>query len=198
MLTDKSNALSIEPGPATTLLAGGVRDAPRGYRLMAVVRDGDRVVIYKAVRTSDDAPVLLKTHRNERPTEREVAQLAHELAVLTRLAGAPVIHALALEESGGRPWLILEDLGGESLNRIAARFRSPARAVALAAKIAGALAGVHRLGVVHRDLKPHHVIVLTDGSIRLTDFRKASLLRVDSAVTGLHGSLAYLPNRPGE
>jgi len=74
----------------------------------------------------------------------------------------------------------------------------PARAIALGARIAGALAEVHRRGVVHRDVSPHHVIVLDDGSVRLTDFRSASLTRIDSSVTSTQGSLAYMaPEKTG-
>ncbi|MBC8073293.1 MAG: serine/threonine-protein kinase PknK [Deltaproteobacteria bacterium] len=180
------------------MLAEVSPQAPNGYRVTTVARDGERVVIYAAVRTSDNARVLLKTPRNERPTTRDVARLAHELAVLKRLAGAPVAMALAMEDTGGRPWLILENPAGESLNRIAARFRAPARAVALCAKIASALAEVHRRGVIHRDLKPNNVIILDDESVRLTDFRSASLLRVDSSVTTMEGTLAYMaPEQTG-
>jgi len=133
-----------------------------------------------------------------RPTERDLEQLAHELAVLTRLAGAPVAVALALEEKGGRTWLVLEDQGGEPLNRIAARFRAPTNALALGAKIVGALAEVHCRGVIHRDIKPHHVLVFDDESVQLTDFRSASLLRVDGAVTSMPGSPAYMaPEQTG-
>ena len=163
---------------STAFLADGSTEALDGYRVGRVTREGERVVISRAVRLSDDVPVLLKTPRNARPTERDLALIAHEVAALTRLAGAPGVVAMAAAtvDKRGRPWLVLEDPGGESLNRIAARFRTPARAVELGAKIAGALAEVHRRGVVHRDLKPHHVIILDDGSVRLTDFRCASLL----------------------
>ena len=179
-------------------LADAALPGPNGYLLGGVVRDGARAVIYSAVRTSDNVRVLLKTPRNPRPTEREIGQLTHELAVLTRLAGTPVAMSLAMENARGRPWLVLEDPGGDSLNRVAARFRAPANALALAARIAGALAEVHRRGVIHLDLKPHHVLVLDDGSVRITDFRSASLLRVDCSVTSRPGSLAYMaPEQTG-
>ena len=177
---------------------GGPTDAPEGYRVTAVAREGKRVVLYKAVRQRDGVLVLLKTPRQARPTERDRAEIGHELAVLTHLAGTPVVTALAMEDTTGRPWLVLEDPGGEPLNRIAARFRAPAHALALGWKIAAALAEVHRRGVVHGDLNPHSVIVLDDGDVRLTDFRCASLLRVDSAATSMRGSLRYMaPEQSG-
>ncbi len=184
--------------PPSTSLPGGLADHPETYHRPQRVRAGEHVVIYSASRKVDDAPVLLKTPRSDRPTELELARFAHELAVLSRLVGAPVAHAVEMVVRRGRPWLVLEDLGGMPLNRIAGRFRVPARAVALCAKVAAALSEVHLRGVVHRDLKPHHVLVLDDGSVRLTDFRYASLVRFDSAATPIHGSLAYMaPEQSG-
>ena len=166
----------------------GTVDAPEGYRILGVAREGERVVLYNAVRERDDVRVQLKTPRDANPSERHFEQAAHELTVLSRLSGTPVAMALELENTRGRPWLVLEDPGGESLNRVAARFREPASALALGATIAGALAEVHRRGVIHRDVTPHHVLVLDDGSVRLTDFRSASLLRRDYSVTTAPGA----------
>ncbi len=198
MLTDNTRRDRSEQPKDLASFSEAPMTAPDGYRVLAVGREGERVIICSAVRERDDVRVLLKTYRHARPSERDLEQLAHELAVLTRLAGTPVAVALAVEDKGGRPWLVLEDLGGDSLNRIAARFRAPADALALGAKIAGALAEVHRRGVIHRDLKPHHVLVLDDGSVRLTGFRSASLLRVDGALRSMPSSPAYMaPEQTG-
>jgi len=171
---------------------------PNGYRFVSILRTGSRAVIYRAIRELDDAPVLLKTSIAARPGERDTAQVTHEYAVLGKLVGTPVASALGLEQSAGRSWLVLEDPGGEPLNRIAARYRTPLRAIELGAQIASALAQVHHRGVVHRDVKPHHVIVLDDGSIRISGFRIASLLRVDSSNSFTQGTLAYMaPEQTG-
>ncbi len=181
-----------------SLQRGKSLDAPVGYRVTGVVREGERVVIYSAERKSDNAKVLLKTPTSERPTERDVAQLSHEFGVLTLLAGTPVSRELTMEDTGGRPWLVLQNEGGQPLNRVSEKFREPLHALSVGAKIAGALAEVHRRSVIHRDLKPHHVIVLEDGSIRLTDFRAASIVRVDNSVTGVQGTFAYMaPEQTG-
>lgn len=184
--------------PGRPLPAGKALDAPAGYRVTGLVREGERVVIYSANRKVDNAKVLLKTPNSERSTERDLAHLDHEFSVLNLLAGTPVSMALAMEDTGGRRWLVLQDDGGQPLNRISARFREPLNALSLGLRIAGALAEVHRRGVIHRDLKPHHVIVLDDDTVRLTDFRAASLVRVDNSVNSLQGTFAYMaPEQTG-
>lgn len=187
-----------DPQGSAASLAEAALAAPHGYLLVNVARDGKRAVIYNAVRTSDNVEVLLKTPRNQRPTEREIAELGHELTVLTHLAGTPVAMALGMEETGSRLWLVLEDLRGQPLNRIAGRYREPTRALALGAWLAGALAEVHRRGVIHLDVKPHLVIVLDDGGVRLTGFRSASLVRIDGAPRTMQGSPEYMaPEQTG-
>ncbi len=197
-VTKKRRAVPLERVEGLASLADGAIDAPDGYRILTVAREGDNVIIYNAVRERDDLQVLLETPRSARPNERDHEQLAHELAVLTFLAGAPVATALAIEHAGGRPWLVLADAGGESLDRAAARFRAPANALTIGATIAGALAEVHQRGVIHRDLRPHHVLVLEDGSVRLTDFRSASLLGAQCSAASMPVSLAYVaPEQTG-
>ena len=168
------------------------------YRIEGLLYAGPRSSLYRATRSIDGKSILLKTTRKNRPPARDLAEFANERVVLERLSNTPVVGLLGHEELDGRPWLILDDLGGQPLDAIAARFRAPEHAVRLAAKIAGALAEIHRRGVIHLDLTPNHVIILADGSVRLTGFRTASLLRVDSSVSTVRGSLAYMaPEQTG-
>ncbi len=173
-------------------------DVALAYQVNERLPAEPRSTSYRATRRTDGGRVLLKTPSATSQLERDAAEFAHENAVLVRLAGAPIINALALEQIEGRPWLVLDDADGQPLDAIASRFRGPERAIELAARIAGALAEVHRRGVVHRDLNPQHVIVLADGGVRLTGFRNASLLRVDASLTAFQGSPAYMaPEQTG-
>lgn len=170
---------------------------PSGYAIGERVHAGSRSVLYRAVRQSDGIGVVLKSSRSPRPTARELSEFRHEHEVLSRLSGKAVIATGGLETHAGRPWLVLDDVGGKPLDRVAHRFRDPERALRLAARIAEALDEVHRAGVVHGDIKPEHVIVLDDGTVRLTGFRIASLLRVTSAST-TRGTFAYMaPEQTG-
>lgn len=198
MLIDPVRTAPLEWMKGAVSLADGPTDAPEGYRALTLARESGNIVTYRAVRQLDDAHVLLHTPRNARLTELDHEQVAHEFAVLTRLEEAPVAVALTMQHARGRPWLVLKDPGGESLNRIAARFRAPVKALAIGASIAGALAEVHRRGVMHRALNPGHILILDDGSVRITDFRHASFIRVDCSGQSMYGSLAHMaPEQTG-
>ena len=169
-----------------------------GYEIAETLHEGPRSILYRAHRSHDRARVVLKTPSTARPTARDLADFVHEYAVLSRLPAASVAAVVALEEIEGRPWLVLAELDGAPLDSIASRFRAPARAIAVCTKIAGALDEIHRRGVIHRDIKPAHVLVLADGSVRLTGFRISSLPREASSTAAVQGSFGYMaPEQTG-
>ncbi|HEY8258936.1 MAG TPA: serine/threonine-protein kinase [Gemmatimonadales bacterium] len=90
------------------------------------------------------------------------------------------------ETDTGRPYLAMEFIPGESLRALMDREGSlePRRAVALLLQMAAGLDAAHRLGIVHRDMKPDNVIVYTgddgDERIKLVDFGISRAVRDES------------------
>lgn len=87
------------------------------------------------------------------------------------------------------PWMS----GGSMADVLATTALSPDRAVELSRAVLGALSDAHRLGILHRDVKPSNVLMDAAGAAYLADFGAAHL--GDSAATvtaGLIGSLAYM------
>jgi serine/threonine-protein kinase len=96
----------------------------------------------------------------------------------------------------GQPFLVMESLHGESLHDLLARERAlaPMRALRLAMQVASALEECHQAGVVHRDLKPQNLLVLS--SSRGEDFAKVldfGIARLPSARAGSTARLAGTP-----
>jgi serine/threonine-protein kinase len=79
-----------------------------------------------------------------------------------------------------RPYLVMEFLDGETLDKILGRQKPlpEAEAVRYASRICDALDYLHKNGITHRDLKPQNIMVCRDGSLRLFDF---GIARVDQA-----------------
>ena len=153
---------------------------------------------YHAVKAADGTPVLLLSPASERPSQNDVVELAHEHYILTRLADAPIAHAVDHMVVGARPWLVLEEVDAQPLNEVAARHRAPDHAIAMGISIARALGAVHRAGVIHQQLGPHHVLVLSDGSVRLTGFGGASERHREAPSRLFAGKLQYMaPEQTG-
>jgi len=95
-----------------------------------------------------------------------------EARLAARLCHPNVVQVFDVGDDGDRPFLVMEYVDGET---VAARLASgrrfgPDELVALATQLAGGLAHAHEHGVVHRDVKPHNVLLRPDGVAKLTDF----------------------------
>src|SRR5437588_1242405 len=106
-----------------------------------------------------------------------------------------IVTIYELAESGGAPFIAMEYLEGESLEKIVAR--KPA--LPLATKLGyvvqtcRALDYAHRRGVIHRDVKPANIVVTRDGIVKVVDFGIARLASTSQTQTGtLLGTLAYM------
>jgi len=93
------------------------------------------------------------------------------------------------------PYIVLEYVAGEALNRILAREKKlpPVRALQLAEEIAEALDYAHAQGVIHRDIKPGNILVTEAGHPKIADFGIAKLNLAHFTVPGhLLGTPAYM------
>jgi serine/threonine protein kinase len=126
---------------------------------------------------------------------RAAERLRREARAAGRLEHPAIARVLDLGEDGGRPYLVMELLEGESLAERVARAgpMDPAEAARVVATVADALEAAHRAGVVHRDVKPGNVFLTSDGGIKVLDFGIASAAGDAALTTGdLIGTAAYL------
>src|SRR5689334_5293183 len=101
-------------------------------------------------------------------TEREL----REARALARVQHRAIVRLLDVLESPAGPVLVLEPTSGESLaERLLREQRlDPAAVRALALELAGALAAVHAIGVVHRGITLDQIVLLADGRPQLGGF----------------------------
>ena len=188
--------------------ASGARAAlPRvhGYTLHARVYLGARAAVYRGFQDATGRAVVVKLHRDDFPTERQLAaqRRAHELG--RRVLSAPnVIQHLALESLENDLALVMEDNGGLSLDRWLRAHGRPSLVDALrfAWGTAEGLAQLHAAGIVHKDVKPANVVVDGAGDqVKLIDLGIASTLRSESASSTedrAEGTLRYMsPEQTG-
>src|SRR6056297_1517399 len=193
--------MSADPGPS----AAGVTIP--GYSIRARLGHFDRQVVYRALRGADGVEVLLKTLRAHHPRARDVAELRREHRILTSLRVDGVLRSGELLSFGtGNLALETESFGTSLVDILRERGRSPLPFPGffdIAESLAGAIEGIHRAQVIHKELSPHNILVDPEsGTTRIFDFGSASLLsreRLDSAVSPLRmTSLPYTsPERTG-
>ncbi|TDG04023.1 PAS domain S-box protein [Paraburkholderia guartelaensis] len=175
-----------------------------GNGLHTLWEDGERVLSRtRRPLVGDDGTLLLARPAAGQPSSTGLDRLAHEFELKDELDGAWAVRPLELACDGGTTLLVLEDPGGEPLGRLIGAPMAVSSAVRLAVGIAEALGKLHQRGLVHKDLKPAHILVnCTDGQPRLTGFGITSQLRRErqspEPPETLTGTLAYMaPEQTG-
>src|SRR5467141_657073 len=147
--------------------------------------------------------ILLVGPVSEYHAQGSLKRLEHEYALRAELDSDWAARPLALARREGRPMLILEDPGGEPLDRLLGEPMELSRFLRFAVGLAAALGKLHQQGLIHKDIKPANILVdSASGAIWLTGFGIASRLprKRQSAEPPemIAGTLAYMaPEQTG-
>src|ERR1700726_4370135 len=126
-----------------SLEAGGVS------RLTVLLEDGERVLCRGWRGDGDGTAVLAVLSASEHPAPAFVDQLAHEYGLKDELDGRSAARPLALVREHGRTMLLLEDPGGEPLDRRLDQPMEMGGFLHLATGISAALLQLHERGLIH-------------------------------------------------
>ncbi len=145
-----------------------------------------------------DRPVALKRLAENLARDEDLRRrFIREARLAARLAHPNVVRVFDVGEDGGRPFIAMEYVDGETLADVVARRGPlpPAEAAALAMQMCAGLAAAHAAGLVHRDVKPQNLLLGTDGVLKLGDFGIApghdgTQLTLAGTVLGTAGYLA--------
>ncbi|CAB3749088.1 trifunctional serine/threonine-protein kinase/ATP-binding protein/sensor histidine kinase [Paraburkholderia humisilvae] len=147
--------------------------------------------------------VLAVRPTSEHPASVTLDRLAHEYSLREELNDRWALRPVGLVEDRGQITLVLEDPGGEPLDRLLDAPIETAPFLQLAIGIVAALGEVHKHGLIHKDLKPAHILVnQASGRIWLTGFGIASRLpserQAPEPPETIAGTLAYMaPEQTG-
>jgi hypothetical protein len=157
--------------------------------------------VYKARDPQIDRLVAVKTvslHGQEDEVQKEFRlRFINEAQAAGRLHHPGIVSVFDVGEDTetGDPYIVLEYVSGEPLNRVLARERklSLGRALQIAEEIAQALDYAHEQGVTHRDVKPGNIMITDDGHAKIADFGIAKLNLAHCTLPGkLLGTPAYM------
>jgi serine/threonine protein kinase len=167
------------------------------YRIEHALGHGAMATVDLARDVELDRPVALKRLAENRARDNELrARFVREARLAARLADPHIVRVYDVGEDGGRPFIAMEFVEGETLAELVTRNGAlPAdEAVELGVQLCHGLAAVHRAGLVHRDVKPQNLLLRKDGELKVSDFGiafGAEGTRLTVAGTVL-GTAAYL------
>jgi predicted ATPase/GAF domain-containing protein len=154
-------------------------DAGVDGSLQVLWEDGERIFC-RTWRDGADGgrnAVLAVLPAAEHPTPGSLNRLTHEYGLKGDLDDAWAARPLALVREHGRTMLLLEDPGGEPLDRLLGQPMEIGRFLHFATGLSAALRQLHGRGLIHKDIKPANVLVNSaTGQVWLTGFGLASRL----------------------
>jgi predicted Ser/Thr protein kinase len=166
----------VADGLEETLADGAARapsnvpDTVGRYRIENVLGEGGMGIVYAAFDPDLERRVALKLLSSGEGTELR-ARLLREARAMARLAHPNVVTVYEVGTHGGRDFVAMELVEGETLKAwIEAGAHSPDEVLDAFLGAGSGLAAAHKAGIVHRDFKPHNVLRRRDGRILVTDF----------------------------
>ncbi|PWR16971.1 serine/threonine protein kinase, partial [Micromonospora sicca] len=121
-------------------------------------------------------------------SERDELRLRtlREARTAARLNHPNVVRIYDVVHDRGSPWIVMEYVPSRSLQELLDTDGPlpPRRTAEIGLAVLAALRAAHAAGVLHRDVKPHNVLVAHDGRVVLTDFGLATFVGGDGAMTG--------------
>ncbi|MCB9779192.1 MAG: AAA family ATPase [Alphaproteobacteria bacterium] len=177
----------------------------QGFSGVELLHQGGQALVFRARREADGRAVVLKALRGPYPAADALQRFRREAEITARVQGPGVAVLLESHVDGAEPFLVLEDFGARS---VADHLRDrgplpPELALHLALQALAALARVHDLLVVHKDINPSNMVWNPDADrLELIDFGIASTVSRQrpslASPSILRGTLPYIaPEQTG-
>jgi serine/threonine protein kinase len=160
------------------------------YRLLDVVGSGGMGKVWLARDEMLDRDVAVKElvppeWMSPAEKDRLRDRTLREARSAGRLNHPHVVRIYDVVHEDDQPWIVMEYVSSRSLHQVINDDGPylPVSAARIGLAVLDALTAAHRAGVLHRDIKPHNVLIGTDGRVVLTDFGLATFVD-DGSVTG--------------
>jgi len=156
------------------------------YQIIEELGKGGMGKVYKALDKEIKGKVALKLIKPEIAADKQtIERFRNELKMTRDISHKNVCRMYDLNKEEGTYYITMEYVSGEDLKSSIRRLRqlTPGTAILIAKQVCEGLAEAHRLGVVHRDLKPQNIMIDKEGNARIMDFGIARSLKV-KGITG--------------
>jgi len=161
------------------------------YQVVEKIGDGGTAFVFRGLDTLLNRNVTIKVLRPEYVSDQDfVRRFRREAQAAASLSHPNVVSIYDVGCEDGVHFIVMEYVKGQSLkNLIEEMGHLPVRlAVDYACQTAQALDHAHRHGIIHRDIKPHNILLNSDGRVKVTDFGIAQAV-TSSTLTYHNGTL---------
>lgn len=167
------------------------------YELLDKIGDGGMAVVYRSRDRLLNRHVAVKILKPEFTKDPKfIESFRRESQAAASLSHPNIVNVYDVGKEGGIHYIVMELIEGQPLSdRIKEEGAiKPWEAVSIAKQIAAALSHAHKNHIIHRDVKPHNIMLTNDGTAKITDFGIAKAFNTGTIVgnTGsIMGSVHY-------
>ena len=203
---DVAGAGGLPPPPRSAKPASSVYQLPAfdpgtllggRYQILQTIGEGGMGTVYKAEDCELGRTIALKVIRPELARDPDILQrFKQEILLASKVTDRNIIRIYDLGDAEGVKFITMEFVEGEDLRHLLHRHGKlpAAEAVDIMEQVVSGLRAAHRVGVIHRDLKPGNIMRATDGRVLVMDFGLARSLAGDGMTrTGtMLGTMEYM------
>lgn len=149
------------------------------YEIIERIGSGGMGEVYRARQRSMDRLVAIKVLRPSLfSNDRAIARFHNEIKVAARLNHPNIVHSYDAEITNGLNILVMELVDGSKLSEVVFTKGpfSPMETCRIAIEVAEGLQYADSQGMIHRDIKPQNLMLMADGTVKITDFGLAKLI----------------------
>jgi serine/threonine protein kinase/tetratricopeptide (TPR) repeat protein len=152
----------------------------RRYQIIEELGKGGMGKVYKAFDREISEKIAIKLLKPEIATnKRTIERFRNELKLARKIRHKNVCQMYDLNKEEGNYYITMQYVSGEDLKSFIRRSRqlTIGTAISIAKQICGGLIEAHKLGVIHRDLKPQNIMIDREGNAQIMDFGIARSLK---------------------
>lgn len=166
------------------------------YEILEIIGVGGMAVVYKAIDHRLNRLVAVKILKDDYLNDAEFRRRFHgESQAVAMMSHPNIVSVYDVSKNDGLDYIVMELIDGITLKQYMDQ-RSPLswrETLHFAMQIAKALEHAHSRSIVHRDIKPHNVMILKDGSVKVADFGIARVASAQNTLTKeALGSVHYI------
>ena len=167
------------------------------YEVLERIGAGGMAIVYKAKDILLNRVVTIKVLREQFVTDEDfIRRFRREAQSAASLSHPNIVSIYDVGKDGDTEYIVMEYVEGRNLKELIREYAplSTDQAINLARQITGAIQNAHEHHIIHRDIKPHNILVTAEGHAKVTDF---GIARAVSSATVTHtgdivGSVHYL------